>query len=75
MCIRDRVNTTTTLYINVEVTSLDYRDGADRYGFDESQMEMLMEIMRPEYYPLFAEDVYKRQLYCNRACPAIDIRG
>ena len=49
------VNTTTTLYINVEVTSLDYRDGADRYGFDESQMEMLMEIMRPEYYPLFAE--------------------
>ena len=49
------VNTTTTLYINVEVTSLDYRDGADRYGFDESQMEMLMEIMRPEYYPLFAK--------------------
>ena len=49
------VNTTTTLYINVKVTSLDYRDGADRYGFDESQMEMLMEIMRPEYYPLFAE--------------------
>ena len=49
------VNTTTTLYINVEVTSLDYRDGADRYGFDESQMEMLMEIMRPDYYPLFAE--------------------
>ena len=49
------VNTTTTLYINVEVTRLDYRDGADRYGFDESQMEMLMEIMRPEYYPLFAE--------------------
>lgn len=49
------VDTTTTLYINVEVTSLDYRDGADRYGFDESQMEMLMEIMRPDYYPLFAE--------------------
>lgn len=49
------VDTTTTLYINVEATSLDYRDGADRYGFDESQMEMLKEIMRPEYYPLFAE--------------------
>ena len=49
------VNTTTTLYINVEVTSLDYRDGADIHSFDESQMEMLMEIMRPEYYPLFAE--------------------
>lgn len=52
---KPKVKTTTTLYINVEVTSLDYRDGADRYGFDESQMEMLMEIMRPEYYPLFAE--------------------
>ena len=52
---KPKVKTTTTLYINIEVTSLDYRDGADRYGFDESQMEMLMEIMRPEYYPLFAE--------------------
>ena len=49
------VKTTTTLYINIEVTSLDYRDGADIYGFDESQMEMLKEIMRPDYYPLFAE--------------------
>jgi len=49
------VNTTTTLYINVEVTSLDYRDGADIYSFDESQMEMLKEIMLPDYYPLFAE--------------------
>ena len=52
---KPKVKTTTTLYINIAVTSLDYRDGADRYGFDESQMEMLMEIMRPEYYPLFAE--------------------
>lgn len=52
---KPKVKTTTTLYINIEVTSLDYRDGADRYGFDESQMEMLMEIMRPDYYPLFAE--------------------
>ena len=49
------VNTSTTLYINVEVTSLDYRDGADIYSFDESQMEMLKEIMLPDYYPLFAE--------------------
>ena len=52
---KPKVKTTTTLYINIEVTSLDYRDGADKYGFDESQMEMLMEIMRPDYYPLFAE--------------------
>lgn len=49
------VKTTTTLYINVEVTSRDYRDGAELYSFDESQMEMLKEIMRPDYYPLFAE--------------------
>jgi len=49
------IKSTTTVYINVEVTSLDYRDGADLYSFDESQMEMLKEIMRPDYYPLFAE--------------------
>lgn len=52
---KPKVKTTTTLYINIEVTSLDYRDGADIYSFDESQMEMLKEIMRPDYYPLFAE--------------------
>ena len=49
------INSTTTIYINVEVMSLDYRDGADKYGFDDSQMEMLNEIMLPGYYPLFAE--------------------
>lgn len=49
------IKRTITLYIYVEVTSLDYRDGADIYAFDESQMEMLSEIMRPAYYPLFAE--------------------
>ncbi len=52
---KPKVKTTTTLYINIEVTSLDYRDGADIYSFDESQTEMLKEIMRPDYYPLFAE--------------------
>lgn len=52
---KPKVKTTTTLYVNIEVTSLDYRDGADIYSFDESQMEMLKEIMRPDYYPLFAE--------------------
>ena len=49
------IKTTTTLYIYVDVTSLDYRDGADLYAFDDSQMEMLKEIMLPDYYPLFAE--------------------
>ena len=49
------IKTTTTLYIYVDVTSLDYRDGADLYAFDDSQMEMLNEIMLPDYYPLFAE--------------------
>lgn len=49
------VMTTKTLYIYVNVSSMDYRDGADLYSFDKSQMEMLNEMMRPEYYPMFAE--------------------
>lgn len=45
----------TTLYIYVNVTSMDYRDGADMYRFNADQNEMLTELMRPDYYPLFAE--------------------
>ncbi|MDO4544362.1 MAG: hypothetical protein Q4C01_07395 [Clostridia bacterium] len=45
----------TTLYINVEVISKDYQEGANLYAFDESQREMLYEIMLPDYYPMFAE--------------------
>lgn len=44
-----------TLYIYVNVTSMDYRDGAALYHFSSSQNEMLTELMRPDYYPLFAE--------------------
>lgn len=45
----------TTLYIYVNVSSMDYRDGADMYRFNADQNEMLTELMRPDYYPLFAE--------------------
>lgn len=45
----------TTLFIYVNVVSMDYRDGADMYCFNTDQNEMLAELMRPDYYPLFAE--------------------
>lgn len=45
----------TTLHIYVNVASMDYRDGADMYRFNADQNEMLTELMRPDYYPLFAE--------------------
>ena len=45
----------TTLFIYVNVVSMDYRDGADMYRFNTDQNEMLAELMRPDYYPLFAE--------------------
>jgi hypothetical protein len=47
--------TTVTLYINVNVNSMDYRDSAELYCFNASQNEMLHEMMLPDYYPLFAE--------------------
>jgi len=49
------MQTTVTLYIFVNIVSLDYRDGAERYRFNRSQYEALAEMMLPEYYPLFAE--------------------
>ncbi len=49
------VETTVTLYIYVNVNSMDYRDGAELYRFNASQNEMLGEMMLPGYYPLFAE--------------------
>ena len=45
----------TTLFIYVNVLSMDYRDGADMYRFNADQYEMLTELMQPDYYPLFAE--------------------
>ena len=44
-----------TLYIYVNVSSMDYRDGAELYHFNADQIEMLNELMLPDYYPLFAE--------------------
>ena len=45
----------TTLFIYVNVLSMDYRDGADMYRFNADQNEMLTELMQPDYYLLFAE--------------------
>ena len=44
-----------TLTITITVSSMDYRDAAELYDFTDDQKEMLREMMRPEYYPLFAE--------------------
>ncbi|HOG02078.1 MAG TPA: NlpC/P60 family protein [Clostridia bacterium] len=49
------MQTTVTLYIFMNIVSLDYRDGAELYRFNRSQYEALAEMMLPEYYPLFAE--------------------
>ena len=45
----------TTLFIYVNVLSMDYRDGAAMCRFNADQNEMLTELMQPDYYPLFAE--------------------
>ena len=47
--------TKTILSISINTTSLDYRDGAELYGFNADQNEILAELMQPEFYPLFAE--------------------
>ena len=43
-----------TLTVTVTVLSMDNRDAAALYNFSDVQMEMLREMMRPEYYPLYA---------------------
>lgn len=50
-----QTESTTTLYIYIDSRSLDYREGSDLYRFNAEQDEMLTELMRPDYYPLFAE--------------------
>ena len=54
--------TTVTLNIYINIQSLTYLEGAELYGFDEDQMEMLEELMSPQYYSFFAElinvDIY-----------------
>lgn len=49
------METESTLTITITVSSMDYRDAASYYRFDDSQKEMLKEIMQPEYYPMFAQ--------------------
>jgi len=46
--------TIVTLYVYIDVSSQDYRDGAALYAFDDTQRNLLDELMQPEYYPLFA---------------------
>lgn len=54
--------TKTTLNIYINIQSLTYLEGAELYSFDEDQMEMLEELMSPQYYSFFAElinvDIY-----------------
>lgn len=54
--------TTITLNIYINIQSLTYLEGAELYAFDEDQMEMLEELMSPQYYSFFAElinvDIY-----------------
>ena len=42
-------STTTTTYLYVNVTLKSYRDMISEYGFDSNEVEMLEEIMSPEY--------------------------
>ena len=49
------VETKKTLIINVSIASMDYRQAADYYNFNDDQREMLEEMMSPAYYGLFAE--------------------
>lgn len=42
-------STTTTTYLYVNVTLKSYRDMISEYGFDRNEVEMLEEIMSPEY--------------------------
>ena len=46
--------TRTKLTITIRVSSMDYREAAALYNFNDNQNEMLREIMKPEYYPLYA---------------------
>lgn len=49
------MDTKTMLKITICVSSMDYRNAASLYHFDDSQREMLEEIMHPDYYPLYAQ--------------------
>lgn len=44
----------TTLYIYVELAAMSYEQGAEYYRFTGDQMEVLEEMMSPEYYSYYA---------------------
>lgn len=48
------MDTKKTLTITIRVSSMDYREAATKYKFNDSQREVLTEMMKPEYYPLYA---------------------
>ena len=54
--------TAVTLNIFIDIQSLTYLEGAELYSFNEDQMEMLEELVSPQYYSFFAElinvDIY-----------------
>lgn len=45
---------TSTLHIYVTISSLDYLEGAALYHFTQEQIELLEELMSPDFYELFA---------------------
>lgn len=45
---------TTTLYIYIDQTAMSYTEGAVHYSFTDYQMEILEEMMLPEYYSYYA---------------------
>ena len=47
--------TTVTLNVYISIQSLTYLEGAELYSFDEYQLELLEELMSPQYYSFFAE--------------------
>jgi len=46
---------TVTLTISIFLHSQDYMDGAYKYGFNRSQIEVIREMVQPDYYPFFME--------------------
>lgn len=51
----EKTITRTTLIIYINVSSLTYEEGATAYGFSAEQIEIVDEMMSPDYYVLFAE--------------------
>lgn len=46
---------TTTLHIHVNITSMDYLEGGALYQFTPEQIDLLEELLSPDFYELFAD--------------------